>query len=253
MLAAETLARPTVAPAAVIGCGVNGRAVGRTFLARGREVLLWDAQPEQAGLVAEGLGEGAGVAADVAEALAADIVVTVTPGREPLLRDGELHAGQHVSLMGADGPGKAEITVDELLRARVVCDEWGQASHNGDISYAFEAGAARAGGRRRARASAPRRGGRPSRRARDHRLRLDRARSADLAIAGGLRALAGRAGRAGLCRRGQCRPDVAQTRPEGHDRGQPRATSLSALRIRHPACLLACAVESGGYEAVSAR
>ena len=66
--------------------------------------------------------------------------MTVTPGREPLLKDGELHAGQHVSLMGADGPGKAEITVDELLRARVVCDEWGQASHNGDISHAVEAG-----------------------------------------------------------------------------------------------------------------
>ena len=140
VLAAETLARPTVAPAAVVGCGVNGRAVARTFLARGRAVLLWDVQPEQAGLVAEELGEEAQVAADLADALAADVVVTVTPGREPLLKDGELHAGQHVSLMGADGPGKAEITVEELLRARVVCDEWGQASHNGDISYAFEAG-----------------------------------------------------------------------------------------------------------------
>ena len=35
--------------------------------------------------------------------------------------------------MGADGPGKAEIAVEELLRARVVVDEWEQASHNGDI------------------------------------------------------------------------------------------------------------------------
>jgi ornithine cyclodeaminase/alanine dehydrogenase-like protein (mu-crystallin family) len=140
VLAAETLARPTVAPAAVIGCGVNGRAVARTFLAREREVLVWDVRLDQAMLVAEELGEGAEVAADLADALAADIVVTVTPGREPLLRDGELHAGQHVSLMGADGPGKSEITVDELVRARVVCDEWGQASHNGDLSYAVEAG-----------------------------------------------------------------------------------------------------------------
>jgi alanine dehydrogenase len=140
VLAAETLARPTVAPAAVVGCGVNGRAVARTFLAREREVLLWDVQLDQAMLVAEELDEGAEVAADLADALAADIVVTVTPGREPLLRDGELHAGQHVSLMGADGPGKAEITVDELVRARVVCDEWVQASHNGDLSQAVEAG-----------------------------------------------------------------------------------------------------------------
>jgi alanine dehydrogenase len=140
VLAAETLARPTVAPAAVVGCGVNGRAVARTFLARERAVLLWDLRPEQAVQVVEELGEGAEVATDLADALAADIVATVTPGREPLLKDGELHAGQHVSLMGADGPGKAEITVEELLRARVVCDEWGQASHNGDLSHAFDAG-----------------------------------------------------------------------------------------------------------------
>jgi ornithine cyclodeaminase/alanine dehydrogenase-like protein (mu-crystallin family) len=140
VLAAETLARPTVAPAAVIGCGVNGQAVARTFLARDREVVLWDARPDQAQLVADELGEGASVAEDRADALASDIVVTVTPGREVLFHDGTLHAGQHVSLMGADGPGKAEIEVDELVRARVVCDEWAQASHNGDVAHAVEAG-----------------------------------------------------------------------------------------------------------------
>jgi alanine dehydrogenase len=140
VLAAEVLARPTVAPASVVGSGVNGRAVARTFLARDRSVLLWDLRPDQARLVAEELGDGAAVATDLAEALAADIVVTVTPGREPLFKDGELHAGQHVSLMGADGPGKAEITPEELLRARIVCDEWTQASHNGDVAQAVEAG-----------------------------------------------------------------------------------------------------------------
>jgi ornithine cyclodeaminase/alanine dehydrogenase-like protein (mu-crystallin family) len=140
VLAAETLARPTLAPAAVIGCGVNGRAVAYTFIARGREVLLWDARPNQAQLVAGEIGEGAQVAADLADALASDVLVTVTPGREVLFHDGTLHAGQHVSLMGADGPGKAEIAVEELLRARVVCDEWEQASHNGDIGRAVERG-----------------------------------------------------------------------------------------------------------------
>ena len=143
VLAAETLARPTVAPAAVVGTGVNGRAVAATFIARGREVLLWDARPNQAQLVAGEIGEGAQVAADLADALAADIVATVTPGREELFQDGALHAGQHVSLMGADGHGKAEIAVEELQRARVVVDEWAQASHNGDISRAVELGTLR--------------------------------------------------------------------------------------------------------------
>ncbi len=140
VLAAETLARPTIAPAAVVGTGVNGKAVAATFIARGREVLLWDARANQAQLVAGELGEGAEVAADLADALASDIVATVTPGREVLFHDGSLHAGQHVSLMGADGPGKGEIAVEELKRARVIVDEWEQASHNGDISRAVDLG-----------------------------------------------------------------------------------------------------------------
>jgi alanine dehydrogenase len=143
VLAAETLALPTPAPASVVGCGVNGRAVARTFVARGRPVVLWDARSEAAEAAAEELGEAATVAPDRAEALAADIVATVTPGFEILFEPGSLRAGQHVSLMGADGPGKAEMAVEELLRARVVCDEWEQASHNGEIGRAVDAGSLR--------------------------------------------------------------------------------------------------------------
>jgi ornithine cyclodeaminase/alanine dehydrogenase-like protein (mu-crystallin family) len=137
VLAAETLGSPS-GPAAVIGAGVNGRAAARTFVARGREVLLWDVDEERAQSAAEELG--AGVAASREEALGAGVVVTVTPGHEVLFPAGSLQAGQHVSLMGADGPGKAEIAVDELLRAHVFCDDWEQASHNGELAHAVEAG-----------------------------------------------------------------------------------------------------------------
>ena len=51
---------------------------------------------------------------------------------EVLLSEGSLRAGQHVSLMGADGPGKAEIAVAEIARVRIFCDEWEQASHGGE-------------------------------------------------------------------------------------------------------------------------
>jgi alanine dehydrogenase len=140
VLAAETLARDTGSAAAVVGSGVNGRAVARTFVARGRPVLLWDARPGQAEALAKELGEGATAASSREEALGADIVATVTPGGEVLFPPGSLRPGQHASLVGADGPGKAEIAVEEILRARVVCDEWEQASHNGDIGRAVDAG-----------------------------------------------------------------------------------------------------------------
>jgi alanine dehydrogenase len=161
VLAAEELGRPDAKTAAVIGAGVNGRAAAKTFLARGREVMLWDVDPDRARATADEIGALAAAARE--QAFAADLLVTVTPGHEILLPEGSLQPGQHVSLMGADGPGKAEIAVGELVRGNVFCDDWEQletqithdsgarirlfaddweqASHNGDLAHAVEAGA----------------------------------------------------------------------------------------------------------------
>ena len=138
VLAAETLARADASGAAVIGAGVNGRAVARTFGAVGREVALWDVDADRARAAADEIG--ARVAASRDDALAADVVATVTPGKEFVVAEGALRPGQHVSLMGADGPGKAEIAVGELARVHVFCDDWEQAIHNGDLVHAVEAG-----------------------------------------------------------------------------------------------------------------
>jgi alanine dehydrogenase len=138
VLAAETL-EASGGVASVIGVGVNGRAAARTFKALGRDVVLWDVDEERARAVAADLGVG--VARSLDAALAADAVVTVTPGRTILIPEGTLRAGQHVSLMGADGPGKAEIAVAELQRARIFCDVWEQASHGGELAAAVNVGA----------------------------------------------------------------------------------------------------------------
>src|SRR5205823_1968461 len=105
VLAAETLVRDYPQNAAVVGAGVNGRAAARTFLAQGREVALWDLDAARAEAAAIELG--ASVACSQGDALSADLLVTMTPGHEVLLPEGSLSPGQHVSLMGADGPGKA--------------------------------------------------------------------------------------------------------------------------------------------------
>jgi len=138
VLAAETLGRDDAETAAVVGAGVNGRAAARTFLARGHSVALWDVDTGRATEVAAELG--CDIAASREEALAADLLVTVTPGHEVVLREGALRPGQHVSLMGADGPGKAEVADRELARARLFCDDWEQASHGGELAHAVEAG-----------------------------------------------------------------------------------------------------------------
>ncbi len=138
VLAAEELGSAGAGRAAVVGAGVNGRAAARTFLARGRSVVLWDVNQERARHVATELGAEQAEFAE--EALSADIVVTVTPGHEVLFPEGSLRPGQHVSLMGADGPGKSEIAPAELARVRAFCDDWEQASHGGELVRAVEQG-----------------------------------------------------------------------------------------------------------------
>jgi ornithine cyclodeaminase/alanine dehydrogenase-like protein (mu-crystallin family) len=98
---------------------------------------VWDLDPARAEAAAAELG---GRSVEREQALAADLLVTVTPGKEVVLAAGSLQPGQHVSLIGADGPGKAEIALEELLRARLFCDDWGQSSHGGELAAAVEAG-----------------------------------------------------------------------------------------------------------------
>jgi len=160
VLAAEVLGREDAATVTVIGAGVNGKAVARTFLARGRAVSVFDLDRSRAEAAAAEIG--AEVAESLEDALAADVVATVTPGKHVLFREGSLRAGQHVSLMGADGPDKSEIAAAELARVsvfcddygkgvpdrildrdarvRLFCDDWEQASHAGDLAHAVEAG-----------------------------------------------------------------------------------------------------------------
>ena len=137
VLAAEVLGHADAETAAIVGAGVNGEAAARTFAERGRPPIVWDVDASRAAAVAERVG---GRFCSREQALAADLLVTVTPGREVLLGEGSLRPGQHASLMGADGPGKAEIAVGELARVHVFCDDWEQASHGGELAAAVEAG-----------------------------------------------------------------------------------------------------------------
>jgi ornithine cyclodeaminase/alanine dehydrogenase-like protein (mu-crystallin family) len=138
VIAMDVLGRADGSSVAVIGSGVNGAETTRLLVERGRTPFVWDVDPERRRIVADGLG--AVVADSLEQALACDAVITVTPGQVILFPPGSLRSGQHVSLMGADGPGKAEVAVEELGRARVYCDDWEQASHGGELAAAVEAG-----------------------------------------------------------------------------------------------------------------
>jgi ornithine cyclodeaminase/alanine dehydrogenase-like protein (mu-crystallin family) len=43
-------------------------------------------------------------------------------------------------MLGADGSGKAEASIDAVLACDLFCDEWEQASHGGELAGAVAAG-----------------------------------------------------------------------------------------------------------------
>jgi alanine dehydrogenase len=61
-----------------------------------------------------------------------DILVTTTPSRKPLVA--QVSPGTHINAIGADALGKQEIHASVMRQARIVVDDWAQASHSGEIN-----------------------------------------------------------------------------------------------------------------------
>jgi alanine dehydrogenase len=137
-VATAALARPDAETVGVIGCGLHGAWAARCLAAAGYGPgVCADPRAEAAEALAGELGWRAG---DRGEALACDVVCCVTPGLEPVVGVEDLRPGLHLNMLGADGPGKAEATVDAVARCALFCDEWAQASHGGELTGAVEAG-----------------------------------------------------------------------------------------------------------------
>jgi ornithine cyclodeaminase/alanine dehydrogenase-like protein (mu-crystallin family) len=137
-VAAQELAREDASSVGMVGCGLHGAWAARCLAAAEYGPgACFDPDPDAAGALAGELGWEAGTRED---ALACDVVTCVTPGAEPVVRAADLRAGLHLSMLGADGPGKAEAEVEVVQRATVFCDEWEQAAHGGELTGAVEAG-----------------------------------------------------------------------------------------------------------------
>jgi alanine dehydrogenase len=70
----------------------------------------------------------------------ADVVVTTTPSRKPLVTNDMVSAGMHINCIGADAVGKQELDPEILKRAKIVVDDWAQASHSGEINVPLSNG-----------------------------------------------------------------------------------------------------------------
>ncbi len=69
-----------------------------------------------------------------------DVLVTVTPTRTPVVKSEWVTEGMHINTIGADAPGKEELEAGILKRAKIVIDDWEQASHSGEINVPLSKG-----------------------------------------------------------------------------------------------------------------
>ncbi|GMU02310.1 hypothetical protein KH5H1_64300 [Corallococcus caeni] len=128
-LAADVLARPDATRVAVIGAGQQGvLQLKQLRLVRTlSQVRVYDTNIAHANAYAQRMYQELSlpvhVETSVADAVAdADIIVTATWSHQPFLHAGMVKPGTHITALGADEPGKAELSQDLLEQALFICD-----------------------------------------------------------------------------------------------------------------------------------
>ncbi len=158
-VAARHLAPARVETVAVIGTGAQARyqldalAVARPGFSR---VRVWGRNPEHARRLVEDVRSRPGlppgcvfeVAGSVGDAVeGAQVVITCTASREPLVRAEWLAPGALVTAVGADAPDKRELAPEVLALADlVVVDSRDQCARLGELHHGLEAGVVSAEG-----------------------------------------------------------------------------------------------------------
>jgi ornithine cyclodeaminase len=148
-LAARLLTEARPLTVAMVGAGVQARFQIRALaeVREIRELRAWSRRPEGVRAFLDEVGPelgGAGrrAARSAAEAVrGADLVVTVTPAREPVVEDAWVGPGATVVAVGSDGPGKGELAPELVAGAdKVVVDRVEQSVRLGELQRPVEAG-----------------------------------------------------------------------------------------------------------------
>lgn len=149
-VAAEALAPSSVRTVGILGSGLQARhqvrclRCVRTFA----RLVAWSPdRPRLDAYVREMRDEGVDArAAATPEAVCreADVLITATPTRAPLVQAEWLRPGQHVTALGSDSPGKQELDAGCLVRADLlVVDRLTQCAAFGELRHALDAGVLR--------------------------------------------------------------------------------------------------------------
>jgi len=145
-IAAKYLARKDSSVVGLVGCGVQARTqlLALKELFKIKLVCVWGNKVEYAKKFLEDtrhLGLNIKIKDKISDCVKqADIVVTTTPVRKPIVKSEWIKYGTHINAIGADAKGKEELEPELLKRAKLVVDDWQQASHSGEINVAVSCG-----------------------------------------------------------------------------------------------------------------
>ncbi len=143
-IAAKFLAKKDCKVVGLIGAGAQARTQLRALVEVYKEleeVRVWSRHPKtKRAFIAEAEREyGDSCTLVPKESVrktteGADIVVTTTPSRKPLVMEDMVSSGMHITCIGADAFGKEELDPFILKKSKIVIDDWAQASHGGEIN-----------------------------------------------------------------------------------------------------------------------
>jgi len=142
-VAAKYLAREDSSIVGLVGCGAQARTqlLALKELFRIKLVYVWGNKLRPARKFLKDtkhLGLNMVIKDKISDCTKqADIVVTTTPVRKPIVKSDWIRDGTHINAIGADAKGKEELEPELLKRAKIVIDDWQQASHSGEINVAL--------------------------------------------------------------------------------------------------------------------
>ena len=141
-IASKYLARPGSHTLGLIGAGRQSymHLMSHSRIMSLQEIRVFDLRPEATRAFIGSYPEFDIREAPAEEVAASDILCTLTPATEPVVRAAWVGAGTHINAVGADAAGKRELDPEILLMARVVVDDPVQACHGGEINIAVSEG-----------------------------------------------------------------------------------------------------------------
>lgn len=143
-VATKHLARKDASALGVVGAGAQAAyhiaAVAR--VRKLKEVVVYDLNPQAVrSLIRRMAREGITVrGGSLEETCSLPIVTTTTPVRKPIVKKEWIRPGTHINAMGADAAGKEELDPAILKSAKIIIDDWAQASHSGEINVPLRQG-----------------------------------------------------------------------------------------------------------------